>query len=293
MSWVSALKEWNSGKGTWCIPKKGTTEHGEVLAIIERTRGSTPAPSQQPRRSNRVMVRTASATTTAQPARPAPAQPTPPTTTPRAEPRQRPSKATINMSQSEQSRDMYNSTQKLEKDWRKSSEYASLYRARKTSQFELSPEGLKPILEKLKNDPDPLWRAARVSKVGKAIIALDRKYPGVYGIDLKSSYQLERERQARENMTPAEIAPILKELDNIQKAWRKSTVYANLLRAGETEADDKRGPDVYPDVIKNLDMPADRQTPLWRAARESIIGKRLIAFDIKYPWIWSGETRVV
>lgn len=44
MSWVSALKEWNTGKGTWCIPKKGTTEHGEVLAIIERKkRAASPA----------------------------------------------------------------------------------------------------------------------------------------------------------------------------------------------------------------------------------------------------------
>lgn len=194
------------------------------------------------------------------------------------------------MSQSEQNRDMFNSTKKLERDWRKAPEYARLYQAGKTFQFELSPEGLKPILENLKNNTDPLWRAARDSKVGKAIIALDRKYPGVYGIELKSSYQLERESQARENMSPAERAAILKELDNIRKAWKRSTEYSRLLRAGETAAVEKNGPDVFPDVIKNLDMPIDRQTPLWRAARESLIGKRLIAFDIKYPWLWSDVT---
>jgi hypothetical protein len=49
MSWVSALKEWNSGKGTWCIPKKGTTEHGEVLAIIARMKGDR-APAPEPAR---------------------------------------------------------------------------------------------------------------------------------------------------------------------------------------------------------------------------------------------------
>ena len=34
MRWVDALKIWNQGKGTWCIPKKGTAAHAEVLAIM-------------------------------------------------------------------------------------------------------------------------------------------------------------------------------------------------------------------------------------------------------------------
>lgn len=48
MSWVSALKEWNSGKETWCIPKKGTDAHAEVLAIIQRRKAQTQAPPAPP-----------------------------------------------------------------------------------------------------------------------------------------------------------------------------------------------------------------------------------------------------
>ena len=44
MSWITGLKEWNAGKGTWCVPKKGTTGHAEVMAIINRK--SAPAPSK-------------------------------------------------------------------------------------------------------------------------------------------------------------------------------------------------------------------------------------------------------
>lgn len=40
MRWVDALKIWNSKKtsckGTWCIPKKGTKAHKEVMAIMDK-----------------------------------------------------------------------------------------------------------------------------------------------------------------------------------------------------------------------------------------------------------------
>jgi hypothetical protein len=34
MKWTDALKIWNQGKGTWCIPKKGTEDHAEVMKIV-------------------------------------------------------------------------------------------------------------------------------------------------------------------------------------------------------------------------------------------------------------------
>lgn len=33
MSYREALKKWNEGKGTWCMPKRGTKEHDEVKKI--------------------------------------------------------------------------------------------------------------------------------------------------------------------------------------------------------------------------------------------------------------------
>jgi len=34
--WIEALKVWNKQRnvGMWCVPKKDTTEHSEVLAIM-------------------------------------------------------------------------------------------------------------------------------------------------------------------------------------------------------------------------------------------------------------------
>ena len=34
MKWTDALKIWNEGKGTWCVPKKGTDAHAEVMNIV-------------------------------------------------------------------------------------------------------------------------------------------------------------------------------------------------------------------------------------------------------------------
>ena len=34
--WIEALKVWNKQRnvGMWCVPKKDTTEHSEVVAIM-------------------------------------------------------------------------------------------------------------------------------------------------------------------------------------------------------------------------------------------------------------------
>jgi hypothetical protein len=36
-AWITALKKFNEGKGTWCLPKKGTKEYDEVRALMEPT----------------------------------------------------------------------------------------------------------------------------------------------------------------------------------------------------------------------------------------------------------------
>ena len=38
MKWMETLKKFNAGKGEWCVPKKGTREHKEVMSIMN---GST------------------------------------------------------------------------------------------------------------------------------------------------------------------------------------------------------------------------------------------------------------
>ena len=42
MKWSEALKKFNAGKGEWCVPKKGTQEHKEVLSIVQ---GATVYPN--------------------------------------------------------------------------------------------------------------------------------------------------------------------------------------------------------------------------------------------------------
>ena len=34
-TYAEALKKWNEGKSKWCMPKKGSEEHAQVLAIKE------------------------------------------------------------------------------------------------------------------------------------------------------------------------------------------------------------------------------------------------------------------
>jgi hypothetical protein len=33
-AWIDALKKWNEGKGMWCLPKKGTKDYDEVMALM-------------------------------------------------------------------------------------------------------------------------------------------------------------------------------------------------------------------------------------------------------------------
>lgn len=38
-AWIDALKKYNEGKGTWCLPKKGSEEHAEVMALMHSMKG--------------------------------------------------------------------------------------------------------------------------------------------------------------------------------------------------------------------------------------------------------------
>lgn len=44
MKWIDALKAYNAKKGGWCVPKKGTPEHAEVLKIMK---GGESAPKRK------------------------------------------------------------------------------------------------------------------------------------------------------------------------------------------------------------------------------------------------------
>jgi hypothetical protein len=40
MKWIEALKIYNQSKNMWCIPKKGTEDYNEVIAIMKGERKS-------------------------------------------------------------------------------------------------------------------------------------------------------------------------------------------------------------------------------------------------------------
>ena len=46
--WMDALKKWNNevNKGKWCVPKKGSKEHAEVLKMM----GEKPKAKQAPKK---------------------------------------------------------------------------------------------------------------------------------------------------------------------------------------------------------------------------------------------------
>ena len=46
--WISALKEYNAKKGMWCMPKKGTAEHAEVMKIMDKMKGGKAKPEAKP-----------------------------------------------------------------------------------------------------------------------------------------------------------------------------------------------------------------------------------------------------
>ena len=37
--WIQALQEYNKGKNKWCVVRKGTPEHAEVMKIMNRIKG--------------------------------------------------------------------------------------------------------------------------------------------------------------------------------------------------------------------------------------------------------------
>ena len=41
--WIEALKEYNASKGMWCLPKKGSEEYKEVMAIVSRKKAGKQA----------------------------------------------------------------------------------------------------------------------------------------------------------------------------------------------------------------------------------------------------------
>ncbi len=53
MKWIEALKKFNTGKGEWCIPRKGSREHKEVLSIMQGTTLYTNTRSEKTRREKR------------------------------------------------------------------------------------------------------------------------------------------------------------------------------------------------------------------------------------------------
>jgi len=37
MKWIEALKQWNKDRDAWCMPRKGTAEHAQVMAIMGKS----------------------------------------------------------------------------------------------------------------------------------------------------------------------------------------------------------------------------------------------------------------
>ena len=46
-AWITALKKFNEGKGTWCLPKKGTKEYDEVRALMVAKPKEESAPAKK------------------------------------------------------------------------------------------------------------------------------------------------------------------------------------------------------------------------------------------------------
>ena len=49
MKWMEALKKFKAGKGEWCVPKKGTREHAEVISIMQGNTVYTSTRQEQKR----------------------------------------------------------------------------------------------------------------------------------------------------------------------------------------------------------------------------------------------------
>ena len=47
--WIVALKRWNEGKDKWCVPRKGSSGHKEVMDIVAgKTRSKKVKPKVKP-----------------------------------------------------------------------------------------------------------------------------------------------------------------------------------------------------------------------------------------------------
>ena len=48
--WIIALKKWNAGKSKWCVPRKGSSGHREVMNIVagKATRSKQLKPARKP-----------------------------------------------------------------------------------------------------------------------------------------------------------------------------------------------------------------------------------------------------
>ncbi len=49
MKWMEVLKKFNAGNGEWCVPKKGTREHDEVISIMQGNTVYTSTRQEQKR----------------------------------------------------------------------------------------------------------------------------------------------------------------------------------------------------------------------------------------------------
>ncbi len=41
--WIQALRKWNQGKPSWCIPRRGSADHAAVRAEMARIRTANAA----------------------------------------------------------------------------------------------------------------------------------------------------------------------------------------------------------------------------------------------------------
>ena len=47
--WIVALKQWNEGKNKWCVPRKGSSGHKEVMDLVAgKTRSKKVKPKVKP-----------------------------------------------------------------------------------------------------------------------------------------------------------------------------------------------------------------------------------------------------
>ncbi len=46
--WIKALKKYNQGKSSWCIPKKGTTEYKKVMQTVKLPKAMKRAGKDKP-----------------------------------------------------------------------------------------------------------------------------------------------------------------------------------------------------------------------------------------------------